>query len=408
VLRGMRGLNDLWLSLPSELQSAWLFAVERFSTLGEEEVRRANVLHREHTAYDDLRSADASTSQNQRPLDPEDTDPIYRVVAAPMVVNWEPSQNRAPRRRAATEEEVESRATLGVLDRHMRRRIGAGRDSTSIEGTESGPLPTPVGSTPVGVRVTRIVRILPLPRGRVPVLVHSTNATHVESSLAGALRTASAQSPFEFEDAPRDPVPQVRATHTQGPASAGQRRRNQRRTDGGALAAGARGARGQGRRARPITNHTSDVEGMTEEEAEDIDQGSDEEENTGARRRRRLPRAPKVKIPTEEEFQKGYVWRQGCEFDAIIENIRPVQNVGTNHHCLSQRRVTDMYKRLGGPDASLVTPLILRPIAYVVNDIGPENEVRNREVPFRDTDAIRQFEGAYLTWGPGVPRLCEE
>jgi hypothetical protein len=63
---------------------------------------------------------------------------------------------------------------------------------------------------------------------------------------------------------------------------------------------------------------------MTEEEAEDIDQGSDEEENTGARRRRRrLPRAPKIKIPTEEEFQKGYVWGQGCEFDAIIENIRP-------------------------------------------------------------------------------------
>jgi hypothetical protein len=76
--------------------------------------------------------------------------------------------------------------------------------------------------------------------------------------------------------------------------------------------------------------------------------------------------------------------------------------VGTNHRCLSQRRVTDMYKRLGGPDASLVTPLTLRPIAYVVNDIGPENEVRNREVPFRDADAIRQFEGAYLTHGDQV------
>jgi hypothetical protein len=319
VLRGMRGLNDLWLSLPSELRSARLFAVERFSTLGEEEVRRANVLHREHTAYDNLRSTDASTSQNQRPPDPEDTDPIYRVVAAPVVVNWEPSQFRAPRRRAATEGEVESQATLGVLDRRVRRRIGAGRDSTSIEGNESGPLPTPAG-----VQVTRTVRTVPLPRGRVPVLVHSTDATHVESSLARALRTASAQSPFEFEDAPRDPVPQVRAAHTQGPASAGQRRRTQRRTDRGASAARARGARGQGRRARPITDCTSNVEGMTEEEAEDIDQGSDEEENTGARRRRGLPIAPKVKIPTEEEFQKGYVWGQGCEFDAIIENICPV------------------------------------------------------------------------------------
>jgi hypothetical protein len=289
--------------------------------LGEEEVWRANVLHREHTAYDDLRSTDASTSQNQRPLDPEGTDPIYRIVAAPVVVNWEPSQNRAPRHREATEGEVESRATLGVLDRHVRRRIGAGRYSTSIEGIESGPLPTPVGSTPAGVRETRTVRTVPLPRGRVPVLVHSIDAIHAESSLVGALRTASTTSPFEFEDAPRDPTPQVRAAHTQGPASAGQRRRTQRRTDRGASTAGARGARGRGRRARPITDHTSDVEGMTEEEAEDIDEGSDEEENTGARRRRKLPKASKVKIPTEE---KGYVWRQGCEFDAIIENIRPV------------------------------------------------------------------------------------
>jgi hypothetical protein len=89
----------------------------------------------------------------------------------------------------------------------VRRRIGVGRDSTSIEGTKSGPLPTPVGSTPAGVQVTRTVRTVPLPRGRVPVLVHSTDATHAESSLAGALRTASAQSPFEFEDAPRDSVP---------------------------------------------------------------------------------------------------------------------------------------------------------------------------------------------------------
>jgi hypothetical protein len=149
-----------------------------------------------------------------------------------VVVNWEPSQIRAPCRRAATEGEVESRATLGVLDRHVRRRIGARRDSTSIEGTEFGPLPTPVGSTPTGVRVTRIVGTVPLPRERVPMLVHSTDNTHAESSLVGALCTASATSPFEFEDAPRDPVPQVRAAHTQGPElqkSKSQRRRNSRR-----------------------------------------------------------------------------------------------------------------------------------------------------------------------------------
>jgi hypothetical protein len=41
--------------------------------------------------------------------------------------------------------------------------------------------------------------------------------------------------------------------------------------------------------------------GRTEEEVEDIDQPSDEEEDTGTGRRR-APRATQVKFPTEEEF----------------------------------------------------------------------------------------------------------
>jgi hypothetical protein len=32
-----------------------------------------------------------------------------------------------------------------------------------------------------------------------------------------------------------------------------------------------------------------------------------------------------------------------------------------------------MYRRLEGHEASLVTPLILRSIAYIVEDVGPEN-----------------------------------
>jgi hypothetical protein len=107
------------------------------------------------------------------------------------------------------------------------------------------------------------------------------------------------------------------------------------------------------------------VEGRIEEEAEDIDQPSDKEEGTGTGRRR-APRATEVKFPTEEEFQKGYIWGPSFQFDAAFNNIHPVQNVEINHRCLSQRRVRDMYKRLGGPDASLVSPLTLRPIAYLV------------------------------------------
>jgi hypothetical protein len=65
-----------------------------------------------------------------------------------------------------------------------------------------------------------------------------------------------------------------------------------------------------------------------------------------------------------------------------------MQNMETNHRCLSQRRVRDMYKRLGGPDASLVSPLTLRPIAYLVAERDEENEMRYREVPFGKAAAI--------------------
>jgi hypothetical protein len=41
-----------------------------------------------------------------------------------------------------------------------------------------------------------------------------------------------------------------------------------------------------------------------------------------------------------------------------------------------------MYKRLGGPDASLVSPLTLQSIAYLVAERDEENETRYREVPF--------------------------
>ena len=58
-----------------------------------------------------------------------------------------------------------------------------------------------------------------------------------------------------------------------------------------------------------------------------------------------------------------------------------------------------MYKQLGGPDASLVSPLTLRPIAYLVAKRDAKNETRYREVPFEREDTILQFENAFLTHG---------
>jgi hypothetical protein len=62
-----------------------------------------------------------------------------------------------------------------------------------------------------------------------------------------------------------------------------------------------------------------------------------------------------------------------------------------------------MYKRLGGPDASLVSPLTLRPIAYLVAERDEENKTRYREIHFGRADAIRQFDGAFLPHGNLVP-----
>ena len=46
--------------MPQEVRSARKIAVQRFSALSPEEV---TLVHLEHSAYDDLRSRDASTSQ---------------------------------------------------------------------------------------------------------------------------------------------------------------------------------------------------------------------------------------------------------------------------------------------------------------------------------------------------------
>jgi hypothetical protein len=245
--------------------------------------------------------------------------------------------------------------------------------------------------------VVRAPRVAPLSRSTVAITETSVGAYHAESSCAGALQSSSAQSPTAYVDVVRATVPRRTSTHAVGGASTGQGPQTSGRIEWGGSAGQRRRGRGGGRRTRPRTERASQAEGRTKE-AEDIDQPSDEEEDMGTGRRR-APRATQVKFPTEEEFQKGYIWRPTFQFDAAFDNIRLVQHVETNHRCLSQRRVRDMYKRLGGPDASLVSPLTLQPIAYLVAERNEENETRYKEVSFGRADAIRQFDGAFLIHG---------
>jgi hypothetical protein len=74
-----------------------------------------------------MRSKDPIRAVDQRPNDPEETDPIYRVVATLVIVNWEPPQGRGDRRRPAPTsvlEDVESFLTDGTLPCRVRSRFG--------------------------------------------------------------------------------------------------------------------------------------------------------------------------------------------------------------------------------------------------------------------------------------------
>jgi hypothetical protein len=187
VIRGLRSLQELWLIMPLEVRSAREIAVEKFGGLSLEEVRRATMLHLEHNAYDDLRSRDATTLEEQRPSEPEETDPIYRVVAAPVVANWETPRSRAPcpqPTKATTEGALQSMAVEGIIEWSVRRRVATGLQSTSSERTHFGPSPTPAGSTPGGSVVIRAPRLL-LHQGlqlQSPVLlsVHTMPNHHVQ------------------------------------------------------------------------------------------------------------------------------------------------------------------------------------------------------------------------------------
>ena len=64
--------------------------------------------------------------------------------------------------------------------------------------------------------------------------------------------------------------------------------------------------------------------------------------------------------------------------------------------------------RLAGNEASLITPLILRPIAYIVEEIGSNDERWRRKVPFLASNIMEEFETAYLQNAsvvPGMPTM---
>jgi hypothetical protein len=203
-----------------ELRFARETCVGRFVALSEQDVLRATRLHLEHNAYDDLRSKDLIKAVNQRLNDPEETNPIYRVIAAPVTVNWEPPQGRGDRHRpvpASTVKDVESLPTEGTLPHKVKNRIGVAIQSVSFERTTSGTVATREQSKPGDTRVVRIARITSSSTSRVAPGLYPPITPQAKTSRATAMRSTSSQS--LATQAELATITPRRRTSTQSPAS---------------------------------------------------------------------------------------------------------------------------------------------------------------------------------------------
>ena len=90
-----RVLQKQWESLPEELSNARLASVTKSLSLGPEERLRARKRFLVREAYDMLReSAPIEAVVQEPPEEPEATDPLYRVLATLVAVDWVPMQER--------------------------------------------------------------------------------------------------------------------------------------------------------------------------------------------------------------------------------------------------------------------------------------------------------------------------
>jgi hypothetical protein len=148
-LRRLKPLQDLWMSIPEALRSARETCVQKFLALSPEQVLQAQRLHAQHTAYDDMRTRDQVRAFDQRPTDPEETDPMYRVFAAPITVNWGP-EARGGRRYpplGAAEGDGDLVPHADSVPCRVRSRVDRSTQSASSERTTSGVVATHERST---------------------------------------------------------------------------------------------------------------------------------------------------------------------------------------------------------------------------------------------------------------------
>ena len=102
--RVLPALKRHWASMLIEIQTAQNAAVQRFLTFTPPKILRARHFINATLAYEEMQTTDPESVQDRTPpCKPEETNPMYRILAAPLTVNWIPVHEQG-RARAPTRE----------------------------------------------------------------------------------------------------------------------------------------------------------------------------------------------------------------------------------------------------------------------------------------------------------------
>ena len=145
-LRGLKPLKVLWSTMPENLRIARETSVLKFKAFTPQDVVKVRKAVREHTAYEELARELPHNPEDPSPLqEPEEIDPIYRILASALNVNWVPPQVEESRRRPApapVQDTVEPTPPTASASRRVRSRTDEAPPRASTDRTTSTPVRT--------------------------------------------------------------------------------------------------------------------------------------------------------------------------------------------------------------------------------------------------------------------------
>ena len=87
--RALISLKRHWASMPIEIQRARSSAMQRFMSFTPADILKAKRFINAALAYKDMRRVDPESVRDRTPpRELEETDPTYKILAAPLNVHW--------------------------------------------------------------------------------------------------------------------------------------------------------------------------------------------------------------------------------------------------------------------------------------------------------------------------------